>query len=1806
MTATPDPIELFESLQETYFRYYNTPFRLANDKLNEERRARLDRAGGVWQPPLYEARPRYESTGHSLADSCQTVGAEPELADFISLGMFKNIPSMYWHQEKALEAALRGEDLAAIPGTGSGKTETLFLPVIARLLKESQRWQANTRAINDWWARAGDPFLPLRQAEAGRPQAVRAFVLYPMNALADDQLVRLRKSLDSDDIHQWLDANRQGHRFYFGRYTGTTPVLGDPLNKTALNTLREYMRDTSSLYAAARTESEKKSFFLPRPLGAEMISRWDILAHPPDILITNYSMLHVMLMRDHEQTLFEKTAAWLNDDPSAVVSLIVDESHLYRGTAGSEVGYMIRLLGERLGLASAPERLQILTGSASLRSPRDAAFLQQLFAKDKAFTFVDGKYLPVPAQTVTLDTYVRQFEQPAADTTAADEIFTTTGAEEALLSAFHRGNPEPAPAATREELSERLFPEAADRDTATRNLLRAAALRSATGPAPLRMRTHFFFRNVPGIWACTDPACAAVTAEGTYADADRTVGRLYAEPQTRCSCGARVLELHYCQDCGDVYLGGFSSTDAVRSPGAVHSLLADVGDLARLPDQAKIERLPTNYIVYWPRADRRPVETEWGINALKSSYRKADLKTKTGDLSILGARAGDPPTGWVFQLTPNLRRGKFEVDPTVSTAFPTICASCGADWELKFLKKEDPDRYRSPIRGLRTGFEKINQVLVGELADALGEKDRKLILFSDSRQDAAKLSAGLGIRHYQDLIRAVFVEQMYSMKPFDGATVWRARDWYTRSKGGEDEKAAAAELRERAGADGVRLRDIWESGGDPDKEAPLIAALTRLPAIPQIHLRVQQQLLAMGVNPGGPYPRYSTTAADEPWTSVFDFSVQPISARGNLTSEQDSLRRGIEGNGRGELYRALAGGAGRDLESLGLGWIAKLTDSASDDTPGDIGIARASLRLLILRKRLDGIYRPAGPHRPAFLTQFWTALGDPNTIEDDCRRVWGSTVTSDWVVKPNDLAVRPPAQQWICTKCHRRHLVFGAGICTRCRKPLPPQAEPYTASTDDYYAWKAQTKNGRFRFSTAELTGQTDRSDAQSRQMRFQGVFLNSDAVKLADELDLLSVTTTLEAGIDIGDLNAIAMANMPPTRFNYQQRVGRAGRRETNVAYALTVCRGRSHDEYYFERPHAIANDETPAPYLTFNREEIYSRVLRSEILRRAFLASRSATGDAPTLNPHGDFGPCAEWPANRRLIEPWLTANHPEIARTASTLAAGTSVTPPDPTSFLKTLLDKVGTIAQDPHGPDELSERLAHRGMLPMFGFPTRVRYMYLNKPFSSYPWPPANTVDRDLSLAISAFAPGAETVRDGSTYRSAAIVAFQRGGFRPVPVAEPMGPPRELDRCRACLHVDDANTAIPHDPLAVCPQCGADPTLYGRIDVREPLGFGSRRGEDFDGTFSWASRAGSVRALGDPIKLPSTTHQQMEARSGSGMRLVLNDNGGKNFRFRKAKPGTQNNQAYWPGYYAVEALDWPGVIDERHLESAVLEVALGAAQHTDIAFFGGLVQADPVAGIRANLVRAYQPDTRVPDLTDGRRAAWYSLAFLIRTAAAAHLDVQPQEFSAEVHIGRRGSERAVWTFLADTLENGAGFSTHLASAREFPAFVARIETLISDWENDDHGKNCSASCYKCLRDYANMSYHALLDWRLARDLFRVSLGQGLAVSPDYGNELLTAWAQAYGAAPVTQTSAGAYTMITRGARAAAVIVRHPLEAYEDGNDGVVTARLSDTAGQVYGAETPDAIVVVDSLVLDRTPRNALSLIDSALASQVSVSW
>jgi len=287
-------ISAFESLKDDFFRYYDTPFKVRSPEIMNERKDLLDREGVIWREPWIELLRTYESTGQGKEQAILTAGGSEDLIDLIKCGLFdENIPDIYLHQKQTLEDSLAGKNVVVSSGTGSGKTESFLLPVLAQLIQESKSWGGSSPKGERWWEQNNSSWVPQRGKETGRTAAVRTLIMYPMNALVEDQLVRLRTALDSEKARDWFDNNRRGHRFYFGRYTGLTPVSGKSDNENRINELKSTLADIGERADKVIDDPERRPF-IPQIGGAEMMSRWDMQEHPPDILISNYSMLNIM------------------------------------------------------------------------------------------------------------------------------------------------------------------------------------------------------------------------------------------------------------------------------------------------------------------------------------------------------------------------------------------------------------------------------------------------------------------------------------------------------------------------------------------------------------------------------------------------------------------------------------------------------------------------------------------------------------------------------------------------------------------------------------------------------------------------------------------------------------------------------------------------------------------------------------------------------------------------------------------------------------------------------------------------------------------------------------------------------------------------------------------------------------------------------------------------------------------------------------------------------------------------------------------------------------------------------------------------------------------------------------------------------------------------------------------------------------------------------------------------------------------------------------------------------------------------
>lgn len=691
-----------------------------------------------------------------------------------------------------------------------------------------------------------------------------------------------------------------------------------------------------------------------------------------------------------------------------------------------------------------------------------------------------------------------------------------------------------------------------------------------------------------------------------------------------------------------------------------------------------------------------------------------------------------------------------------------------------------------------------------------------------------------------------------------------------------------------------------------------------------------------------------------------------------------------------------------------------------------------------------------------------------------------------------------------CPQCRRIHLHAAGRVCTDCRTPLGPAHPVAGAQPDsDYYGYLATLAGPLFRLNCEELTGQTNKSDARKRQRLFQDVCLPPpDEILTTDAVDLLSVTTTMEAGVDIGSLLAVVMANMPPMRFNYQQRVGRAGRRGAGLSVALTLCRGRSHDDYYFQRPDRITSDPPPQPYVDMRQEAILRRVLCKEVLRRAFTALGFFVAQGGD-NVHGEFGDAADWgtqPAQppqgapqgmtvADFVEDWIHNNPAAIAHTCDVLLSFTTPALQGRRAALlnyvrQQLVAEVTGASTDPRLPQRsLSERLANIGILPMFGFPTRVRYLFHDRPTTAYEWPPDGVVDRDLDIAISQFAPSSETVKDGLIHTSVGVVAYQPQGNAIVEEANPLGPAVPIGLCRRCQAVDGSQ-----NPAQACPVCGAVQPDYELVNLSQPRGFRTWFGasRDFDGVFEWTARASRPKIGVAPIAM--TPVHNFEIWSGQETVHVINDNDGRLFDFEKLAQGET--------WVTREALSKIGVANPPLAAGAAIDRrALASVKPTDVLILGILAWPTGV--------------TAMPLRVEGR-AALYSFGFLLRRAAAVRLDIHERELNVGLRVAPDPNGQVIGQiFMSDSLENGAGYSSYLGIPAETEtllrfvlghsnnSFYGPLVAQTDPHGHPAHGQLCRTSCPDCLRDFSNLTYHNILDWRLGLDLARLALDPTAAI-------------------------------------------------------------------------------------------------------------
>ncbi len=1898
-----DPVSQFESIRDFYITYLETAFRIRDPEVQARRRRLLEEPGALCTFPLLEPISRYESSGLRINDLADPdVGmrllsgfSEIEREAFIHLcgaGLLDCEPGsprlelprgrfeLYSHQTQMLSRGVETESPAIVTsGTGSGKTEAFLLPILAAIAKEACGWPLsdNLDPAPTWWrdgsgspfedwgsveAAAGDlrsVFVPRRQGECrDRPKAVRALILYPMNALVEDQMVRLRKALDSELAHSVMDAYFQRNRIFFGRYTSATPVTGflDHPRLRQTTRLRRSLRDLCSAMKtadltrqAAQAESRRTGdpdlcFNFPRIDGCELVSRWDMQLAPPDILISNTSMLSAMLMREVDEPIWSATADWLQNDDDAYFFLVLDELHLQRGTAGTEIAYLLRILLQRLGLDQVRNRhkLRVLASSASLPvtgSEREASldYLWDMFRStgfgDRSVSretweeaILPGKEirgacsakLPLDAHRVAAavsrcaTTSAGHFKHPASAEDGWNALAVALG-----LDPVPNAVPELVRACIREaaalleggcthgsratsiaQVSSRIFGDNDEAQAALRALIRIRGCsnqlndwfpedRNANdqlGAASFRL--HSFLRSVEGLFAA--PTSHNLRS-GEAERCDAYFSELSVERGLRFGTqngngeGSRFFEVLYCECCGELFFGGMRS-DTARD-GA--ELLPSDPDPEALPERARSQLFEglsaEDFALFWPTTRRY---WPWGAEEpqqddAQGQWKKAVLNPRTGRVDSLRATQewdGEEIPGFLYDpFVPgwNDRHGRTPGHP--NTAVPSQCPFCGESYR----NRPATSMRVSPVRNFRAGFAKTTQLLASELVSRLREgvaaenlDDVKLVSFADSRQDAANAALDLEQRHHEDLRREFLVgaidEIVSAREPRE--VLEERLDRIREEEGNAEAERRWAdvdrlsvlrdEIRRKlrdSQEDSVALAQVLDIQSEASRQRPLRPATARL--------------IGAGVHPTDPAGvepiEVNNGARRFAWQELFDRHNDRLIWRDHyqFTEDLEEAQQQI----RNDLRRlAISTVFHRSYFSLEESGFAYACLPRGERDRNELNRFDAMLRVLSDNYR----FNPSPWDDDHALWASWDDIPPSARLRRFALSAWGDQeaprVVAEFlrlldvaghpagVIQAEKLRLKPVDEGdpfWRCANCGRVHIHRGAGVCTRCFVSLRDESDGSVLSLrqQNFLARKVSDPAPTYRLRAEELTAMTANPSARLR--RFKGIFVaddddilprpsvfpevDSSLDRAARTVDVLSVTTTMEVGVDIGALSAVFQANMPPQRFNYQQRVGRAGRRGQAFSTVLTVCRSKSHDLHYFHHPDQITGDPPPPPFLTDDLPLIGRRMLRKAWLWKAFHELRQTWGRGDGRWPadnlqrpdvHGELGGIDDFrnrhdqlsPAIRRALEGTLGFRD----RLADWLASGGGVSKEQ----LVANLDADAIMAElDALEPQEfpgrgIAEALAEQGKLPMYGMPTRVRNLYTGLSSGQALRPVA--IDRDIEIAIQEFAPGGVLVRDKRRHLSVGFTG-------------PLAPHQRRHQGRVTLSLLGGAFG-PAFQLLECQECGA----WKRLEPNQ--GAGQIACEGCGCLMDTQSARHCVvpnafRTEFRPRRNQETSEQTRATRSAmaEARRPDLNPVEASNTRvgFLETQPIYRLNRGVW------EADDndgrWVGFTAERGTTDQRAPVGIRArdqwidpayqinvnfrADDPRMAMDGFFLAArkvtDSIVIAPQRMSDALRLDLRRRDRSvTGIRAAALSASYLLVFRAAKELDVAPEEFEIIEPRPYAGSANTIVPILqlCDSLVNGSGLCNRLSKTDDSgrPRIARLLRSILRDEEEyplldllqptaprtTSHPRRCDQACYGCLCRYGNQPYHGLLDWRLGLDFLSMMDDETFAAGLD----------------------------------------------------------------------------------------------------------
>lgn len=1606
-----NPVKATEAIEDNYRNYLSTTFHFQDPQLQQQLQEILREKGRFVKGPILEATPSFQ-TGASLADLVKEGLLSSEFCHLFTSALPAD-RQLYLHQEKAIRKLVTGKrNIVVSTGTGSGKTETFLIPVLDSLFKEVEKGTLGP--------------------------GVRALLLYPMNALANDQLKRLRLLLAGYP------------RITFGRYTGET-------EKEYQKALDKYRRIIGQ-----------------DPLENELISRDQMWQKPPHILLTNYAMLEYLLLRPVDNVFFDGTyaAQWR--------FLIIDEAHTYSGAKGIEMAMLLRRLKDRVA-GGQKGKLQCIATSATLGGGKDSypqivEFAWRLFGED--FEWVEGDERcqdvveatrlplltgssgwgsPTPRVYQEWEEIIEQ-EQPLEETLVElrqsgqragvpeeelDRAIETGRKQglQAFLDEVLRGDQ--ALLSLQRELQQgpRLLldlppslvldntAEAVEVVVSLVNLANQAKIEKEH-QSLLPARYHVFVRAIEGAYVSLGQD------KSLYLERHEVINKNGEE--------YRVFEVATCRQCGVVYLvGQRENKDSV-------SVLKNVsGEEGKVDYFLLLDKEPETVDTNEDEAVEFPAEPGYD-----KRYQEYLLCLRCGviereNILHFPCQCGEKHRVRLLYVPSNNER-KIFLCPSCGKRSPTGVAwrfLVGADASASVLatalyQQIVPKKITE--RGENSPTEEDDEWDSGvEVpANEADEGQRKLLVFSDSRQDAAFFAPYLNRTYNQILHRNLIIRALQENRDAALANSWRLQDLV----------APLQQLAVRAGF--FRGKSIQEQKNEIWKWL-----MHEFVAINRRHGLEGFGLLGFSlVEPQGWVPPKALTGGKWGLThseaiTLIKVLVDSIRVKGAVTfpdyvSPKDEF---FQPRNREFYFRA-----NQPVPVKGiLSWNSTRSNTRLDYLLRLTQNLGTGLTEHDCRQVLENIWeRILNPER----SRVWKDYFSPEMSRGE--GVLYKIRHNMWEIKSS--LVDDSVKWCVCDKCKNLTLHNLRGTCPTYRCPGElKECNPGEIFKDNHY-YQLYLNILPLKMQAEEHTAQLTSEAAAELQNRF-----------IYEDVNVLSCSTTFELGVDVGELEAVFMRNMPPSAANYIQRAGRAGRRTESTAFVLTYAQRRSHDLDHFREPWRMVGGRISAPYFTIENKKIVLRHVYATALAGFWRKHQDLFGTVESFFFNSDrSGP--------KLFEEYLSKKPDQLKSSLLRIVPGPLHAELDIENWgwvtglfgegglmnqaeLKTVSDVTSLeklqqeLFKRKKSVDYLTRLiktlkakdligfLSNHNIIPKYGFPVDVVELQL---FHHSEEAKRLQLERDLRIALSEYAPSSQVVAGGKLWTSRYIRRL---------------PDREWERyyysiCDQCKSYKSERLELAARNAA-CDVCGSFlgreqgvfiiPAFGFIASQRKPGNPGEEKPEKTYSTRVYFS--GKTASEDEKVKLSLGDGVELELTAASRGRLAVINNAGRSrfqvcqicgFTKLGSEKAPDSHETHWGS-------PCKGNFKNRY--------SLGHEFETDILklYFYGY----------QNLEKGF----------------WYSLLYALLEGASSAMQIERQDLDGCLYPMPGNPLGNPALILFDDVPGGAGHVRRLVRDDTFKEVLRASLSRLQRCEcGGDEG---NASCYGCLRHYRNQFCHDELNRGMA---------------------------------------------------------------------------------------------------------------------------